>query len=380
MKSINAVFAKRSIVVFICLIGSFFSTASAIELPGDILIQGGSWTDQKPEYTDISADPPQKINATSLIQDGEGRLVLGGTYTLAEDETLNGDLVIAGGNATLETGSRVQGDILALGGTLRADGLVEGDILALGGQVYLGENASVKGSVNMIGGSLERMPGSLIEGDESFSLPAPMLPGLPDNIAIPEMKLGINPIWKLFWVLMRSFLWAALAVLVTLFLPVSTRKVSQVISGQPIIAGGLGCLTVLVAPIILFIIGITIIGIPISLLAALILMTGWCFGIIAVGVEVGRRLASAFRREWALPVSAAVGAFLLTIVTNSVDAVVPCVGWILSFLVGLLGLGAVILTRFGTSQYPSQAEVYETTTAELQNSPPQKADKKSGER
>ncbi len=264
---------------------------------------------------------------------------MGGTYTLAEDETLSGDLVIAGGNATLETGSTVQGDILALGGSLRADGLVEGDILAMGGQVYLGENASVTGSVNMLGGSLERMPGSLIEGDESFSLPAPMLPGLPDNLALPEMNLGINPIWKLFWVLMRSFLWAALAVLVTLFLPVSTRKVSQVITGQPIIAGGLGCLTVMVAPIILFIIGITIIGIPISLLAALILLTGWCFGIIAAGVEVGRRLASAFRQEWALPVSAAVGAFLLTIVTNSVDAVVPCVGWVLSFLVGLVRIG-----------------------------------------
>jgi len=373
MKSINALFMKRSIIVFICLIGSFFNTASAIELPGGMRIQGVSRTVQNPELTEISADPPQKINATFFQQDGQGRIVLGGTYTLAEDETLSGDLVIAGGNATLETGSRVQGDILALGGSLRADGLVEGDILALGGQVYLGENASVKGSVNMLGGSLERMPGSLIEGEESFSLPAPMLPGLPDNLALPEMNLGINPIWKLFWILMRSFLWAALAVLVTLFLPVSTRKVSQVISGQPMIAGGLGCLTIMVAPIILFIIGITIIGIPISLLATLILLTGWCFGIIAAGVEVGRRLASAFRQEWALPVSAAVGAFLLTIVTNSVDAVVPCVGWVLPFLVGLLGLGAVILTRFGTSQYPSQAEVYETTTPELQNSPPPEA-------
>ena len=375
MKSINAVIAKRSIIVFFCLIASFFSTASAIEFPEGMRMGGGSWTVQNPENAEISADPPQKINATFFQQDGEGRMVLGGAYTLGEDETLNGDLVIAGGNVTLETGSRIQGDILALGGSLRADGLVEGDILALGGQVYLGENASVEGSVNMLGGSLEREPGSLIEGDESFSLPVPVLPGLPDNLALPEMKLGIHPIWKLFWILMRSFLWAALAVLVTLFLPVSTRKVSQVISGQPMIAGGLGCLTVMVAPIILFIIGITIIGIPISLLAALILLTGWCFGIIAAGVEVGRRLASAFRQEWALPVSAAVGAFLLTIVTNSVDAVVPCVGWVLSFLVGLLGLGAVILTRFGTSQYPSQAEVYDTTSGELQNSPPQDADK-----
>ncbi|OGO27455.1 MAG: hypothetical protein A2Z16_17185 [Chloroflexi bacterium RBG_16_54_18] len=369
MKSINAAFTRSSIIVLICLIGSFMSTASSIESPNGMRMEGDKWEVPNPEFTENFADPPQKIDAFIFQKDGEDRLVLGGTYTLGEDEILNGDLVIAGGNATLETGSEVKGDILALGGSLRANGLVEGDILALGGQVYLGENASVQGSVNILGGRLERVPGSLIEGEEGFSLPAPMLPGLPNDLAIPEINLGLSPIWKLFWILMRSFLWAAVAVLVTLFLPVSTRRVSQVISGQPMIAGGLGCLTVMVAPIILFIIGITIIGIPISVLAVLILLIAWCFGIIAAGLEVGRRLASAFRQEWALPVSAALGVFLLTIVINSIDAVIPCVGWVLPFLVGLFGLGAVILSRFGTSQYPSLAETHETPAIEIQTPP-----------
>lgn len=300
-------------------------------------------------------------------QSGGGRLVLGGTYTLEEGEILEGDLVIAGGRVSLETDSQVQGDILVMGGSLRADGLVTGDILALGGQVVLGDNATVEGSVNMLGGNLERAAGTEIKGEQGFTLPSPVMPGLPDNLMVPRFDLGIRPFWRLFWILMQAFLWAAAAVLVTLFLPSATLKVSQAISNQPAIAGGLGCLVTLVTPVILFLIGITIIGIPISLLAALVFVLAWCFGIIAAGLEVGKRLSAALRREWAMPVSAAIGAFLLTFVINSIDAVIPCVGWFFPLLVGLLGLGAVLLTRFGTrnGSVNKQPVVYQSAETEL---------------
>jgi hypothetical protein len=33
-------------------------------------------------------------------------------------------------------------------------------------------------------------------------------------------------------------------------------------------------------------------------------------------------------------------------------AVIPCVGWLIGAVLSLFGLGAVILTRFGTREYP----------------------------
>ncbi len=39
------------------------------------------------------------------LQGPADKLVLGSNYTLGEDETLNGNLIVMGGNATLETGS-----------------------------------------------------------------------------------------------------------------------------------------------------------------------------------------------------------------------------------------------------------------------------------
>jgi len=46
---------------------------------------------------------------------------------------------------------------------------------------------------------------------------------------------------------------------------------------------------------------------------------------------------------------------LLVIVLNGLQAVVPCVGWVFPAIAGMVGLGAVILTRFGTQPYPQAA-------------------------
>ena len=42
----------------------------------------------------------------------EGRVVFGGTYTLHDGETLDGDLAVLGGAAFLEQGSTVDGDVI----------------------------------------------------------------------------------------------------------------------------------------------------------------------------------------------------------------------------------------------------------------------------
>lgn len=371
MKSIHPFNSKTSLMLFVCLLGGLLTMASSPSTPLVAAPGPAAQTLQSADFQRTSVPPPDLVEGGVKQQDGNGRLVLGGTYTLAEGETLQGDLVIAGGSVTLETGSQVQGDILMMGGSLRADGLVSGEILALGGQVSLGENAIVEGSVNMLGGRLDRAAGSQVLGEQGFTLPSPVLPGLPENFSLPQLNAGISPLWKVFWILMRSFLWAAAALLVTLFLPRATRKVGQAISQQPVVAGGLGCLITMVAPVILFLIGITIIGIPISLLAALVLVVAWFYGLIAVGLEVGTRLCGAFKQEWAMPVSAAVGVFLLTIVINSFDALIPCVGWIFPVLVGVVGLGAVLLTRFGTRSEDLSGEPIAYEPGDLQLPPDQ---------
>jgi len=52
-----------------------------------------------------------------------------------------------------------------------------------------------------------------------------------------------------------------------------------------------------------------------------------------------------------LPLSAALGTFVLNFVTNGIGFI-PCIGWLVPFMVSMLGLGAVFLSRFGTQPYP----------------------------
>lgn len=314
----------------------------------------------------------------ALAQGSQGdKYVLGGTYTLANGETLNGNLFVFGGIATLETGSQVNGDVMLAGGTLRVSGEVRGNIVATGGLISLTSTAVVTGDVNTIAANLERDPGARVEGKVNSGTTGPIeIPGVPGVIRtpdVPTLRFITSPIVTGFWYLFRSFLWAALAVLVSLFLHRQTERVSQAVVAQPLIAGGIGLLTAVVFPLLLIVIAITIIGIPVSFLGVILLIISWVFGVIAVGTEVGKRLAKLLQQEWALAVSAGVGTFILTLVVNGVGFV-RCVGWVAPAIVGMLGLGAVILTRFGTQSYPPYTSIAPVTGSdEWPPSPPSPA-------
>ncbi|MGE5221875.1 MAG: hypothetical protein ACM3PY_05535 [Omnitrophica WOR_2 bacterium] len=276
----------------------------------------------------------------------QDQVVLGGNYQLQSGQTLEGNLWVFGGTANLEQGSAVTGNVILMGGNLNSDGNVNGSITSTGGSVDLGDHAIVHGNIRLIGGSLSRASGARVEGQVTTENRGP------GQVQTPVVNTRVsNPFWSFLSLLFRAFLTAAIAVLVVMFLPKHTERISHTVMTQPLISGGLGLLTIIIVPIALVVIMITIILIPASLLGFLLLALTIVFGWIAIGVEVGQRLAAAFKTEWVLPVSAAVGTFVMTLVADGIGRI-PCVGWMVPAIIGLLGLGGVILTRFGTQDYP----------------------------
>jgi hypothetical protein len=219
----------------------------------------------------------------------------------------------------------------------------------LGGVVQMSESTTVDGDVSVLGGNLQGERLATISGkitsDTSASLPVIVPGGF--HLLVPNIDLKFNPVWDFLWLLFQSFLWAALAVLVVLFAPNPTRRV----------AGSVIVMT------------LTIIGIPLVLLVILAFIVAWAFGTIAIGMEVGERLAKIGKADWALPVSAALGTFILTVIVNGVGKLVPCIGWLLPFVVGVVGLGAVLLTRFGTHPYPVEAAAVTVPPAPAEATP-----------
>jgi len=281
---------------------------------------------------------------------GNDQVVFGGIYTLNAGQTLSGNLVVFGGLATLEKGSVVTGDVALTGGSLNINGEVKGSITSVGGSINLSDTAVVDGDINTIGGALNRSSQTVVKGNISSSgpgairLPINLNPNILRNLPLADI---FHPIGSVLWGIFQSLAVAALALLVVLFMPTPTRRVSNAIIAQPIIAGGLGLLTVVVAPALVLLLAITILLIPLSLVGILLLAVAFLFGWIAVGMEAGDRLAGLFKVQWAPPVSAGIGTLVLSLF-SSIFALVPCVGWVLPTVVAIIGLGGVFLTRFGT--------------------------------
>jgi len=316
--------------------------------------------------------PGQIVHAADL---DDGQVIFGSNYTLNSGESLDGDLLVFGGTVTIESGANVAGDIVLFGGNLTVAGEVNGDLVLIGGSGLLKSTAVVKGDLNTVGGSFIEENGATVQGSlNNFDSPPVLNYELPSRIITPDLPripgdfsqlvspLHFNPFSEFAWLFMKSLGWAALAALVLLFFDKYTRKVNQAVLHQPLIGGSVGFLTVLAVIVLSVIMIVTILLIPVALIAILLLGFAIAFGWIAVGLEVGNRLADTFNQEWSVPLSAALGTFVLNFVANGIGFI-PCIGWLVPFIVSMIGLGAVFLSRFGTQQYP-QVETQTTTEPE----------------
>ena len=349
--------------------------------------------------------PMQSVSAKGL---GEGPVIFGGSYTVSEGETLNSDLVVFGGFVTVEEGGLVNGSVVLIGGNLTVDGEVNGDVVIVGGMASLGEEAIVRGDLAVVGATLQRAEGALIEGDLVYNVsefriggettviehpaattgtpsviePSVATTGTPSVIEPPSVPIvpftpitpnspngWSNPLWLIFGVFGRAIAMSLLAMLVVMFLPEPTRRVGQAAVDQPGIAGGIGFLTILVSPLALLALTITIILIPVAFLAGLLILVAILYGWIALGLEVGERFTKMLNWNFPLPLSAGFGTLLLTLVSASVG-LIPCIGWMMPFLIAMLALGGVIISRFGSQTVLKPAPVMRAEVVETSSIPP----------
>ncbi len=280
-------------------------------------------------------------------------IIIGNSFTLESGETLNDDLVIIGGNATLEAGSTVNGSIMLLGGTLEVAGTVNGDIAATGGYLELEDSAVVNGSIDVTGAYLDQDPDAVVVGKVSENNQGPFQVALPERSSrFPHMvDVQVHPVLAALGVLARTVVWALLAMLLMMFFAPQAERIGRATLSQPLMTGGLGLLTIVVVPIVLVVLAITILFLPVSLVGGLILAAAWAFGMISLGLELGKRFAGIFHQEWHPAPAAGLGTFLLILTLDGTAAMIGCIGWPLRLMVGVLGLGATLLTGFGMSEY-----------------------------
>ena len=279
------------------------------------------------------------------------KLVLGDTYRLESGDKLNGNLAVIGGTATLEEGSTMTGDVILTGGTMTLSGIVNGDFLAIGGAINIEDTAVINGNISLIGATIKKSPLAEINGEITEQAPKFFDFDLsnPDGLNIPfaEQKTALG---KMLQASLQALAMAALAVILGLLFPEQIKRVAAAANKEPLVTGGVGVLTFVIAPIVLVLLAITVILIPVSVLAALFIGLAVMYGWISIGQEVGQRLAELFKASWHPSIAAGIGTLLLGLVAGFAT-LIPCIGWIFGFLIALFGLGAVVISRFGSSKY-----------------------------
>ena len=331
------------------------------------------------------------LNATLLVilmlslatpvfaQDGDrqpGQVIFGNDRFLEPGDIIEGDLVIFGGDLRMADGSRIEGDAVVFGGRAEIDGEIEGDLAVIGGDTRLGSTARIEGDVASIGGQASvddeaYVRGEIIETNEfDFGqIPPTFFRGVPPP---PDFEVGARyePL-NLFFRIVTGFakglvvalVIAGIGLLVVLFLPEHTRTVGQAIHQATPTSFGVGLLTFVVGVTAMILLFITCCLIPVGLLLALALVLATLYGWIVVGYLLGVRIIRAIQTDSGEPsptVSALVGIFLVTLIQQGLMALsnIPCLGfffWLMGaalwLFVASTGLGAVVLTRFGTRPY-----------------------------
>ncbi len=308
------------------------------------------------------------LAAPAAAQEGEpGKLVVGGVYTLSSGQQLRGDLGVVGGQATIEQGATVTGDVLVAGGTLRVAGRINGDIAVFGGSVTLERTAFVAGNLVTFGGSVQRSPGAVVSGEvrEGGSLD---LPGLPGALFVPgvdrfnltpETRFDRTPGQWLVFMLLRALrtgilivALAALALLVALLWPSGVQRLGQTARQQPVAVILVGLLSWVVGAGLLVLLVVTICLIPIALALGLTLFVAMLLSWVVAGWLVGRSLLAAFKARNATVVTEATVGTLVLVTVYFLVGIIPCTEFIFGVLIASLGMGAIVLTRFGTRPYP----------------------------
>jgi hypothetical protein len=317
----------------------------------------------------------------AFAQDGHrqpGQVIFGSDRFLEPGDIIEGDLVIFGGDLRMADGSRIEGDAVVFGGRAEIKGEIEGNLAVVGGSARLESTARVEGDVASIGGQVTIDENAYVRGEiiettdfDFGQIRTPFLKAVPPPPEFEQaVRFEFEPL-NMFFRIMTGFaqglvvalVIAGIGLLVVLFLPEHTQAVGQAIQQATPTSFGVGLLTLIVGITAIILLFITCCLIPVGLLLALGLVLATLYGWIIVGYLLGKRILRATQKQGGEPsptAAALVGVFVVTLIQQGLMALsnIPCLGfffWLMGAALWLFiastGLGAVVLTRFGSQPY-----------------------------
>lgn len=312
-----------------------------------------------------------------------GDTYVGGGNVLV-DGTINGDLLVGGGSVTIR--GNILKDLRAAGGQVSVAGKVEGNVTAAGGNVDIQDSAQISGSVTGAGGDIKIFSpigrGATLAGGNvtiGNSINGDILAGV-GNLALTSNAQAQNVTYysskkadiqegaqikgqisqklppkakekqetakkiltgaRLIFAILSLVSSLIIGYIFTKFLPNFTNSAALRIRKNPFGMFLAGFLALVLIPILSVLLLITVVGIPIGLIALVGYTISLYLSKLFVAVAVGQVILSRDKRSQDLFLALAGGLIAYLVLT-----LIPVIGPIVTFLTLTVGLGTILFTK-----------------------------------
>lgn len=340
--------AAEKIVLSAFLTGDFVAAGSEINIEdtvdGDALIAGGDI-----KINGYVTDDIRAFAGTLDIHGGSGGdiMIFGGEVTLHREAVVGADVVIFGGE--VEINGQVQGSVMIYGGSLSLNGSVGEDLELKGGEIYVNGTVageSVIAAENLEIGSSARFSGPVRywsqQGEVDFGKTA--------TTAIYDSELG-EKFREEDWSFSGFFAFLLYSVLASLLVAAFLifgfgRYFSQGVSrlrNDFFKSFGTGVLYVLAVPFLIFLLMISLIGIPLGLLGFAFFIFTLFFAPVIASVMLAYWLRARNNQDW--------GDWLMVLISGGIFValwllmIIPFIGWLVGIVVIGSVFGAIILGK-----------------------------------
>lgn len=318
--------------------------------PGGIEIEGESQDDGDRHGTNVQIGPggvhidaDRESDRRGVDVDIPGVHVHGGSDGSEAMVRAFSDIRVAQGEV-------VDGDVVALIGSVTVEGRVSGDVVAVCGSVHLKPGAVVEGSAVAIGGVLDQPEGATV-GDQTVSLGF-----LPVSFGLPTLPMLLVTI-MVGWLLTVFMSW-----LVSMLLPERMQRVAGTVSRNPAGSFFLGIVSLPLMVILCMLLFVTVIGLPLAFLLPLFYVLAVWSGQIAATYLLGCRILRRRAGEAGIFAPAVAGSLFVAlffiagavigtpqgVMMRSLGLFFTLLGLLLVAGLSILGTGAFLLSKAGS--------------------------------
>lgn len=267
------------------------------------------------------------------INGAVGRNAIAAGQRITSQSKITGEMIFASQIASL--GGEIGKDVAGAASDININGVILGNTSFYGvNSLTLGKSAKLNGSLTYESATdAVLQDGSTVAGQVSRTQPQPQKAGA---FGQPQPKktsqeMLVSKIEGLIFYLVA-------ALLLAFFFKRFVIKITDAMLARAGASFGWGLLLLILTPIAAIVVAITVIGIPVAIIAAMLYIIALFFSRILAAIAVGRVLT---RNYWKSKQDSLIAATVLGIALCWLAFAVPAIGGLLSFIAAIWGMGGI---------------------------------------